>query len=139
MYAAADAWGAFIETFGSATGIRVVASSELQSRSISHLNSLTALTLVDLTGSGLARLGADARLCDGEHALSQRWALSLWMHPKQVDGIYYRARHDPSRYCAAIFDRAQDKITISRQQVLGGDDWRSTLADILNTYEFGLV
>jgi hypothetical protein len=87
----------------------------------------------------LARLGADARVSDGEHALAQRWALSLWKHPKQVDGIYYRARHDLSRYCAAIFDRAQDKMTIAGQQVLSGDDWRSILVNILNTYEFGLV
>jgi hypothetical protein len=139
MYAAADANGAFIETFGSATGIRVVALSDLLSRSISELTCLKPLTLVDLTGAGLARLRADNRLCDGEHALAQRWALSLWKHQKQVDGIYYRARHDPSRYCAAIFDRARDKLVISKQLALNNNDCKSTLADILNTYEFGLV
>lgn len=58
MYVAADVCGAFIETFGAATGIRVVALSELRLCSVSQLQSQRQLTLVDLTGSGLARIGA---------------------------------------------------------------------------------
>lgn len=106
---------------------------------MSQLQSQRQLSLVDLTGSGLARIGADARLCNGEHRLAQKWALSLWSHPENVDGIYYRARHDPSRYCAAIFDRAQADITIAQTQSCWSDDFRETLAYILDTYEFGLV
>lgn len=139
MYVAADVCGAFIETFGASTGIRVVALSELRLCSVSQLQSERQLALVDLTGSGLARIGADARLCDGEHGLAQRWALSLWRHPENLDGIYYRARHDPSRYCAAIFDRAQADITIAQTQAYWSDDFRETLAYILDTYGFGLV
>lgn len=139
MYVGADSCGCFIETFGWQTGYQVVAISELRLYSMSQLQSQRQLSLVDLTGSGLARIGADARLCNGEHRLAQKWALSLWSHPENVDGIYYRARHDPSRYCAAIFDRAQADITIAQTQSCWSDDFRETLAYILDTYEFGLV
>lgn len=139
MYVGADPYSCFIETFGWQTGYQVVAISELRLYSISQLQSQRKLTLVDLTSSGLARIGADARLCDGEHKLAQKWALSLWSHPENVDGIYYRARHDPSRYCAAMFERTQADITIAQTQECWSNNFRETLAKILDTYEFGLV
>jgi len=139
MYVGTDSCSCFIETFGWQTGYKVVAISELRRYSISQLQSQRQLTLVDLTGPGLARIGADARVCDGEHRLAQKWALSLWKHPENVDGIYYRARHDPSRYCAAIFDRAQADIAIEKTQSCWSDSFRETLVNILDTYEFGLV
>ena len=63
----------------------------------------------------------------------------LWRHPENVDGIYYCARHDPSRYCAAIFDRTQANLTIAQNQECWSNDFRETLAYILDTYGFGLV
>ena len=37
--------------------------------------------------------------------IAQRWSRALWEHPQQPDGIIYRSRHDPSKVCAALFDR----------------------------------
>jgi hypothetical protein len=139
LYIAQHEQGAFIETFGAHTGIRIISNDELSLRSISCLQSLRPLNLVDLTGAGLAKIGADSRLCDGDHPLAQRWALALWHHPIQVDGIYYRARHDPSQYCAAIFDRAAEGWHITQTLRCASQEFRGTLANILDRYEFGLI
>jgi RES domain len=65
LYAAADAYGAFIETLGQARGLasRVAVSAvDLERTCYSRLETSRPLWLVDLTGPGLARLGADGRL-----------------------------------------------------------------------------
>jgi hypothetical protein len=66
LYLAQTAHGAFIETLGHDTGIRVVSVAELEGRSIASLKPRRSLVLVDLTGAGLAKLGADNALCNGE-------------------------------------------------------------------------
>jgi hypothetical protein len=139
LYIAQHEQGAFIETFGAKTGIQLISNNELSLRSISCLQNTRPLNLVDLTGAGLVKIGADGRLCDGDHQLAQRWALAFWQHPMQVDGIYYRARHDPSQYCAAIFDRASEDWHITQTLRCGSREFRGTLANILDRYEFGLI
>ncbi len=139
MYVALQPHGAFIETFGSQTGIGVISEAELSLRSMSRLETQQKLRLVDLTGAGLARLGADGRLCAGDHRLAQQWAFEPWQHPIQADGIYYRPRHDQSRYCAAIFNRTSDIWSIQDTQHCASRAFKATLADILDTYKFGLI
>ncbi|WP_404788993.1 RES family NAD+ phosphorylase [Altericista sp. CCNU0014] len=139
LYIAQYEQGAFIETFGTYTGIRIISNDELSLRSISCLQHSCPLNLVDLTGPGLAKIGADSRLCDSDHPLAQRWALAFWQHPMQVDGIYYRARHDPSQYCAAIFDRAAEGWHVTQTLRCASQDFRGILANILDRYEFGLI
>lgn len=139
MYIALDPHGCFIETFGSQTGIQVISYQELSLRSISALNCDRPLQLVDMSGAGLAHIGADARLTTAEYKVAQRWALALWNHPSQVDGIYYRARHDLSQLCAAIFNRAKSVFTISNTQICTNRSFQKTLATILETYKFGLI
>lgn len=139
LYVALDPHGCFIETFGSKTGIQIVSFGELSLRSISQLSCTRRLNLVDLSGAGLARLGADARLSAGDHRVAQRWARALWSHPSVIDGIYYRARHDPSQFCTAIFDRAGAIFTITDTQSCTSGGFTRTLAKILDTYQFGLV
>ena len=89
--------------------------------------------MVDLTGPGLARLGADERLCAGGHAVAQRWALALWTHPSRPDGLYFRARHDPSRFCVAIYDRAADAVHAIPQNSLIEPSHIALLADVNST------
>lgn len=79
------------------------------------------------------------RLCTGEYRLAQLWSRALWLHPACPHGILYRSRHDPSRFCAAMYDRAHGLVrTESRGRVLGADNLR-LLGDILDTYGFGLI
>jgi hypothetical protein len=141
LYVARDAHGAFIETFGHDTGrTPFVTESELRSRELSIVRASRALRLVDLRGTGLARMGADAELTNGtDYALARRWSLALHNHPRMPDGILYRARHDPSRTCAAIFDRAKRVIKATRSGTLYDAKHARLLADILDTYGYGLV
>lgn len=97
------------------------------------------LRLVDLTGSGLARIGADARLTSSDYGISQRWALALWAHPEQPDGILYPARRDPSRHSVAIFDRAADAVSAVRLGSLIEPPLDTVLADVMDTYGFILL
>ena len=107
LYVAAEARGAFAETFIRGSH-RFLTLAFLEERAISKILFPDPLRLVDLTGNGLARLGADSRLtAGGDYAIAQRWSLAFHEHPDQPDGIWYCSRIDPSCRSAAIFgDRA---------------------------------
>jgi len=140
LYAAKDAHGAFIETFGHATGVRVVDRQELSARGLARIVPRRPLRLVDLTSSGLARLGADARLTSGEsYEPPHRWSLAIHEHPRAPDGLLYTARHDPSRVCVALFHRAETALTVVSSGSLGDPSNDVLVARILDTYDFGLV
>lgn len=139
LYAAADAHGAFIETFGHNTGIRHVGQADLASRNLVQIEVNRPLHLVDLTGSRLAQIGADARLFAGEIAVARLWSQAFHDHQMAPDGICYHARHDPDRLCAAMFDRAALAIqSVGYLGTLADYAHRTLLVDILNTYKFGL-
>jgi hypothetical protein len=95
------------------------------------------MRLVDLTGRGLARLGADERLCSGGYDVAQRWARAIYLHPSQPDSIYYRARHDPSQCSVALFDRAEPDVQIQPDGTLLTDG--VLLAQLLRRYHIGLI
>lgn len=140
LYLGRDAHGAFIETFGHATGTRLVTETELRARELSVVSTSRELRLVDLRGAGLARMGADAELTIGtDYDLAHRWVLAIYNHPRQPDGIVYRARHDPDRVSAAIFDRASPVLTVQSTGSMLDAKHAGLLADILDIYKFGLV
>jgi hypothetical protein len=140
MYLGQDAHCAFIETFGQSTGESLVSLAAMQARILSEIEVTSELKVIDLvTSGGLTRIGADARLFDGPHEISQRWSLALKYHPVNPDGIMYRARHDPSRTAYALFDNADGALTERSVGSLADSTNTLLLADILNTYNFGLV
>lgn len=140
LYAGQDPCCAFIETFGHETGdVDFVTLDALRARELARIEPRRPLRLVDLSGRGLARLRADARLCTGSIAVAQRWAGALHDLPDRPDGLCYRSRHDPGRLCAAIFDRASDALTASSAGSLVDPRNEGLLAEILETYAFGLV
>lgn len=140
LYVGADQHCVFVETFGHRTGeVDFVTIGALAARRLARIRPRRRLRLVDLTGSGLARLRADARLCTGATAVSRRWALALFEHPERPDGLYYRSRHDPDRYCAAIFDRAAEEIDAVSLGSFADPAYARILAEILDTYHFGLI
>jgi hypothetical protein len=139
LYLADEPRTAFIETFGHSTGVNIVTTAALDQRCLSRIDLLHALHLVDLTGPGLAQLGADNRLCTGDHQVAQRWSKALWSHPAQIDGIRYRARHDPSQVCVGLFDRAADAASPELLGRLLEPHNRRLLATILDHYAFGLL
>ena len=139
LYVAGDEYCAFAETFGQSTGINTVTVSALSERCLCRITARQPLALVDLTGEGLLRIGADDRLCTGDHAVAQHWSRALWSHPDCPDGILYRSRHDPSGACAAIFDRVATLIRADSEGGMLDPARRQLLADIMDTYGFGLI
>ncbi len=140
LYLSADVHGAFLETFGRghAGGARLVTEEALRERTLARVTFDRPIHLVDLSGAGLVRLGADHRLTAGDYRISQAWASRLRDHPDAPDGLFYRARHDPSRMCAAVFDHLDESAMATRLGSLLHGTFRGTLAAILDAYDFGL-
>jgi hypothetical protein len=140
LYVGADTHCSFIETFGHATGVRFVTEKELRARELSAVTTSRPLRLVDMRSNGLARMGADSALTSGlDYGIAQRWAIAIHAHPRKPDGLICRARHDPKRLSAAIFDRAASVVSAKRVGTLMAPQHVPLLADILDTYRFGLV
>ena len=139
LYVGADEQCAFIETLGHSTGARVITVSALRSRGLAEIQVRAPLRLVDLTGPGLAQLGADERLSTGDYSVAQRWSLMLFRHPQKPDGLYYRSRHDPSRVCAAIYQRAARKVRVVHRVGLGDRGAAWLLGTLQRLYAFSLI
>jgi hypothetical protein len=145
LYLARTAAGAFVETLGHDTAAlamtRLIEQAELDLRAVSkvQVRKGQALRLVDLQGSGLMRIGADARILSSDIAIAQRWAEALHDHPAEADGILYVARHDPSETCVALFERARSKIKVGKPVPLNSTGFEVSLAAILDRYDFGLA
>ncbi|MEA2528505.1 MAG: hypothetical protein QOG89_149 [Thermomicrobiales bacterium] len=131
LYLGADPECAFIETYGQRSQ-RFLTSLELRGRTLSLVSTSRSVVLVDLTGAGLAYMGADARLAAGEHRISQLWSRAFFDHPSRSDGILYPARHDPSRRAIALFERNEHDLWATS---LGFD----VLGRILATYRFAVL
>lgn len=129
---------AFIECFGRELGIKFLTQEFIKSRNLFIINSERQLKLVDLFGSGLAKLGADKRLTGGDYDLSRQWAEAIYQHPERVDGIRYYSRYDDTQLCCGLFDRSIHQL----QEKNTGDLIESDvnrLANILNRYDFGIL
>ncbi len=113
LYASEDEHGAFVETFGQDTGVRATDETDLLERVLARIESIRPVRLVDLTGEGLARIGADARLFASDHAVSKRWSAALRDHHVKPDGIRYPCRHDPSRVAVALYDQMGGTVSAS--------------------------
>lgn len=140
LYIGEDPHCAFIETYGHGTGINTITMNELERRGLAKIWSNRPLKLIDLCAEGaLARLGADAQLTSGEHEVAQRWSDAFHNHPAKYDGLRYFARHDPTRVSYALFERVEDALMVEELGSLAESHHASLLADILNTYDFGLI
>jgi len=139
LYLGGDAHCAFIETFGQATGSNTVTQAELEQRSLSSISTERPLVLVDLTGPELARIGADTRLLAGEHSIAQQWSRALREHPERPDGVYCRARHDPSRMAVAVWEPCNAGFSTIHTMRLASTAYASELGEILDTYGFDLL
>lgn len=139
LYCASDANCVFIETFGDTIWQnRTVSLAELQQRSLMEVTMPPSLRLVDLTGPRLAALGADLRLTTGTHRIGREWSLAFWAHPQRPDGIHYVSRRDSEQTCIALYDRASTALVARRTIGLADPPHVSLLADMLDTYGFGL-
>jgi hypothetical protein len=138
LYLGEDEYASFIECFGRVHGVKTIEELTLKKRNLFSITASRPLTLVDLTGSDLVKLGADARLSSGDYRIARSWIKEIWGHPQKVDGIRYLSRHDPSRVCCGLFDRSQSYL---REQNLGNlvDNHPLLLSEILTTYDYSLI
>jgi hypothetical protein len=140
LYLGMDEHCAFIETFGSPTGIAAASGAMLEERHLAEITILQPLKLIDLSSSGgLARLGADARLLSGSHSIAQRWSAALRNHPVHPHGIIYPARHDPAKNACVIFDCSATVFRVVSRGSLMSIQNKGLLSAILNDYGFGLI
>jgi hypothetical protein len=138
LYAADTFDGAFIETFGRNPGVNVVSERQLARRGLALIEATRALRLVDLTGPGLARVGATNALSAGPHAIAQRWSRALWAHRSRPDGLLFRTRHDPSCFSVALFSRTARVLSAIPQGALLDPTHQPRLAATLRRYDFSL-
>lgn len=127
---------AFIETFGRKLGTRFVSREFIRSRNLFLIQSDRPLQLVNLYGSGLAKLGADSELSSGRnYELSRSWSEAIYLHPQQVDGIRYLSRHDNTQLCWGLFERDYWLVEQNLSNLIEYDELK--LLQILDRYEFG--
>ncbi|MBX6765442.1 MAG: RES family NAD+ phosphorylase [Rubrobacteraceae bacterium] len=141
LYAAEDAFGAFIEVYGRDPGLNLVAETDLRRRVISELAVEGGLRLVDLTGPGAARIGATGAISTDPHGLVRPWSRAIHEHPSSPDGIYYRLKHDLGRKGIAVFDREgiAGAVRSEDRGTLVDPDNAGLLGEILEEYDFGLI
>lgn len=124
-------------------GIRTVSEEMLSTRCVCPIT-LKAndrpLQLVDLSGgSGWGKLGGviDGRICTSvNRQQTQKWALALWEHAQQPDGILFRARNDLSKLAVNLFNRAGNVLVANCHRNAPRDPIH--LAAILDHYNIAL-
>ncbi len=128
----------FAETFLQNPPVRLLTMADLQARLIATVALRRELRIVTLYGPGVARLGTTAQLAsDSHHDLSQAWSRAVWEHPDAPDGVAYHSRHDDAALCVAIYDRAQDALTLTNDDPLTAGP--QLLARLLKRYDLGLT
>jgi RES domain len=138
LYAAEQTNGAFAETFLRSPGRRLLPDDLIKRKALVVLHSTRPLQLVELHGPGLSILGATAEVTASPppYDLPQAWSAALHNHPGTFDGIAYRARHDNSEICYALFDRSRTAIVVVQRNNNLDADWFYSL---LRYYSVGIA
>jgi len=86
----------------------------IESRYVVHYKG-SSLTLANLTGADLKRLGAHGELSGTSiYKKPQKWSKAIYDHPDQVDGFIYMSRHLNTEKAVVLFDRASAKIKMDK-------------------------
>lgn len=130
---------AMVETLIRSPGpLRSIELRQLEQRSVSQVLTHEALTVVQLEGAGLVRLGVSANQAHAQpYDECQQMALAFWRHAGGVDGIQYRSRWDSGRLCWALFDRAAPRLAQPVATQWLGDT--NVSRAVLDYYDIGIV
>ncbi len=109
LYVAQTLPGSLLEVFDDRWGAvnspgRRLTTAQLREWWVSAVR-LPTVELFDATGGNLSKIGADAQLVTGGHAVARTWALRMMRHPHRIGGILYASRHDLKRQNVALFRR----------------------------------
>ena len=138
LYAAKKTAGAFAETFLRNSGSTQLPLDLLGRKAYVRLKVTGSLSLLQLTGPGLARVGATAEVTHTglPYDVPQSWSAGIHSLAQNFDGIAYQARHDDQEVCYALFDRAADRLVEESRTVDLDDNWFWEIAEI---YHVGLA
>jgi RES domain len=141
LYTALDSFAAFRETYR-LDRFTPIGRDFLAQRCISVLTAQRDLKLVNLVGAELTHIGADARLTTGSYSLTQPWSKALYSHIDLVDGLYYRSRFDPSRFCVALYENRVAIDILQERKVTDSNlldpSFEMELQQILKEYQYEL-
>ncbi len=131
LYAAAELRGAFAETFLRLPGRTLLPIDFVRKKAHVRLRVTRVLTLIQLHGYGLARVGATAETVHGglPYDVPRAWSRALRDHPSRPDGLAYTARHDDSAMCFALFDHPPPCVVEHSRDVDLDADWFWALAE----------
>jgi hypothetical protein len=132
LYVGTALSGALAETILRNPERRMVAMSEITTRSATKLSCDRDLRLVRMQGPGSQALGTDNAISTGPYEPCGLWANTLWDHPEKPDGIAYLSRHDPGEVCFAIFERWPTDFIIHERRPLAA--MLNDVAAILDRY-----
>lgn len=138
LYTAETTRGAFAETFLRRPGLNLIDAKIVAAKAHVKIQVNAPLSLIQLTGPGLAIVGATAEVTHGglPYDLPQQWSRALHTHPCKADGIAYRSRHDDDELCFALFDRASTRIAVHTATEDLDQTWFWNLMDV---YSVGLA
>lgn len=140
LYAAESLQGTFVESVGWDTRLRAVGWDELAARGMVMLRPKRRLRLFELDGPALRKMGADARLATGDDfEVSRAWSAALHGHPAEVDGLRYRARHDPKELSLALFNRCSGQLEELDRWKLADPRRAEALGELLDHYGMGVL
>jgi RES domain len=139
LYAALDSFAAFRETYR-LDRFTPIGRDFLEQRYLSTVKPQRELKLVNLAGAELTHIGADARLTTGSYLISQPWSKALYNHIDKVDGLFYRSRFDPSKFCVAMYENRVSPESLPEERVTANNLldvlFAPTLQQILDEYQY---
>ena len=92
-------------------GIFRLSASDFAARFLVRFEHRKVLTVADLTGISLKRLGGTGAISTIlPYDLPQAWSKAVYRHPQDVDGILYISRHLNDRLAVVVFSRAATKF-----------------------------
>lgn len=135
--------GAFVETIGRmALEQETIPGRLIETNEIVQLKLKGSLEVVDFDGPALLRLRGESSVTTGEnnYQVSQQWAAAFHEHPQCVDGLRYRAKHQPEEHSVAIFERwdAIGKYLACKSGSID-EEHRGFLADMIRKFDLKIV
>ena len=120
-------------------GLRMLDRAAVSARAWARTVTTRPIRLADVrNGEGLARRHHTGELTmSASHLAGRAEAAALHAMAEAVDGIWYRARHDPAASVVALFDRAESALAPVDTLVPLLDD-AVTMATLLDHYGVGL-
>lgn len=111
--------------------------AELEAWTCAELRINAAVTLIDLRGDALVRMGIPTDVARASSQdLGRIWSRAFWTHDAKPDGIIYDSRLN-SETNVALYDRALAKVSATTTPRLV--DCRAELAAIINEFDLAIV